>query len=139
MYPIVPILNRECTKDYQFPGTEYRITKGTAVFIPVLGLQRDPKYYPDPNVFRPERFSDKANHSFLEQPFMSFGEGPRMCIGMRLAKIQVKIGLHMMLQHSDVHLTPNMRDKVLKLSVKSFVLAAEDGINLRVQPRQKKV
>lgn len=139
MYPIVPILNRECTKDYQFPGTKYRISKGTAVFIPLLGMQRDPKYYPDPLQFRPERFVDKANHSPLQQPFMSFGEGPRMCIGMRLAKIQVKIGLHMMLQNSDVHLAENMCDGALRFSAKSFVLAAESGINLRVQPRQRKV
>lgn len=136
MYPIVPIMNRECTRDYQFPGTNYRIEKGTAVFIPVLGMQRDARFYAEPEQFRPERFANKAEHTFVDHPYMSFGEGPRICIGMRLAKMQVKIGLYLMLQQADYELAANM-PRTLQFSPKSFPLSVDGGINLRVKTRSR--
>lgn len=77
-YPIVPILNRECTQTYKVPGSNYTMEKGTAVIIPVLGIQRDPKYYPKPDEFIPERFSPENTKSFEQMPYMPFGDGPRV-------------------------------------------------------------
>lgn len=137
-YPIVPILNRECTRDYQFPGTEYRIEKGTAVIIPLLGMQRDPLYYERPLEFRPERFADGADgHAATgDRPYWPFGDGPRICIGMRLAKMQVKIGLMRMLQNCRVELSDGDGNGAeLAISSQSVVMAAKGGINLRVRPR----
>lgn len=135
-YPIVPILNRECTKEYRIPGTNTIIDKGTAIIIPVLGLQRDPKYYPNPINFEPERFlkENTSDKSFAEMPYMPFGEGPRVCIGTRLGKIQVKVGLILMLQKSNVELQKNAQQE-LQISPKAFVMAAVGGINLKVKSR----
>lgn len=135
-YPIVPILNRECTQTYKAPGSNYIMEKGTAVLIPVLGLQRDPKYYPQPDEFIPERFNPENSKSFEEMPYMPFGDGPRACIGIRLGKLQTKVGLIMMLEKYNYHLTENTL-KELKMSPKTFLLAPEGGVNLKMTPRVK--
>lgn len=86
-YPPLPVLNRICTKEYKIPGTKIILEKGTKVVIPVLGLQYDPEFYPDPQKFDPERFTEankKKRHPFI---YIPFGEGPRICIGNSENKI----------------------------------------------------
>lgn len=78
-YPVLPALNRECVKDYQIPGTKHIIEKGTNVFIPVFGLQFDPKYYPNPKIFDPDRFADTTSTTSkykINRPYLGFGDGP---------------------------------------------------------------
>jgi cytochrome P450 family 6 len=60
------------------------VEKGIHVVIPVLGLHRDPKYFPDPEKFKPERFSDEAKLHRPNYVYLPFGEGQRICIGMSL-------------------------------------------------------
>lgn len=76
-YPSLPILNRTCMKDYPIPGTNKVIEKGVEVFIPVYGLQRDEKYYEEPDKFNPDRFNEEnsAGKNLLNRPYMPFGEG----------------------------------------------------------------
>ncbi|RZC34666.1 cytochrome P450 6a14 [Asbolus verrucosus] len=81
-YPPVAILVRRCTKDYTIPHTMVRIKEGVNVSIPVLGLHRDPEYYPDPEVFDPERFSEKSKNARPTTVWIPFGQGPRTCIGI---------------------------------------------------------
>jgi cytochrome P450 family 6 len=76
-YPLLAMLNRECTKDYQIPGTNVTIEKGTAVVISVLGLHRDENVYPNPELYDPERFMNAHN----VEVFYPFGAGPRNCLG----------------------------------------------------------
>lgn len=81
LYPVFPILPRACVKDYKVPGTDFIIEKDTFVMVSNMGIQRDPEYYPNPNSFDPERFS---NENKAKRPFVShvpFGEGPRVCVG----------------------------------------------------------
>lgn len=134
----MPILNRECTQDYQFPNSDWRIEKGTAIIIPVLGLQRDERYYEAPLEFRPERFAaGSAERTKSDRPYYPFGDGPRICIGLRLAKMQTKIGLIQMLKDTSLLLADeSVQGKgELVFSYKSFVLAAEGGIRLRAVRR----
>jgi cytochrome P450 family 6 len=79
-YPLLSIL-RECTKNYTIPGTQIVIEKGTPIIIPTFGLHNDPKYYPDPEQFIPERFSDEEMVKKYQYIYLPFGEGPRLCIG----------------------------------------------------------
>ena len=83
-YPPLTFLSRLCNKDYTIPETNLVVEKGIQVVIPVLGLHRDPKYFPDPEKFEPERFSDEAKRHRPNYVYLPFGEGQRICIGMYL-------------------------------------------------------
>lgn len=81
MNPVVATMFRLCTKRYVIPGTDVVIEKGTPVIIPIFGIQRDPAIYPDPEKFDPDRFSSENVSARHPYSFLSFGEGPRICIG----------------------------------------------------------
>ncbi|XP_055606186.1 probable cytochrome P450 6d5 [Uranotaenia lowii] len=132
-YPALPYLNRECTKDYQIPGTQVEITKGTPLVLPILGVHRDPKYFPEPLRFDPDRFASYDKNDSTK-PFFPFGAGPRNCIGMRLGMIQTKLGLAMCLQNYTVSLArPEQRQGELPISATTPLMAPKDGIYVRVQ------
>ncbi|XP_076273985.1 putative cytochrome P450 6a14 [Rhynchophorus ferrugineus] len=92
-YPATAALPRVCTKDYKIPGTGLLIEEGVRVQIPIYGIHMDPEYYPQPEQFNPENFNEENKAKRLDCSFLPFGEGPRICIGMKFGLLQVKIGL----------------------------------------------
>lgn len=81
-YPPLSTLNRVVTKPYVIPGTNIKLKTGTKIIIPAHALHFDSKYYPDPDDFDPERFSDENMNKIHPNTYMPFGDGPRFCIGM---------------------------------------------------------
>ena len=93
-YPSVPFLNRMCVDDYKIPGSNFTIPKGMRVVISVSGLQGNPKYYPDPEKFDPERFTKENIAQRNSYVNLGFGDGPRHCIGKENdMKLSPKIAL----------------------------------------------
>ncbi|KAJ3656518.1 hypothetical protein Zmor_015590 [Zophobas morio] len=131
-YPVVGMLNRQCVKTYQIPGTNVTINPGTPVIIPMLGLHRDPDYFPNPLKFDPERFNNEKNvTSFI---YLPFGEGPRNCIGFRLGLIQTKLALAAVL--NDFQFVPaqgSSRHLVIDPSTTSVVFSVKGGIYLKIK------
>lgn len=125
---------RRCVKDYTIPNSNVVIEKGIQVMISVDGIQYDPKYYSEPMRFRPERFSEERV-SFNERPFLSFGDGPRNCIGMRFAKLQTKLGVVLLLRKFKFVLSDNHKDKELEMNPQGLAKLPTMGINLRVSFR----
>lgn len=123
-YPLASMLIRECTKDYKISGSDLVIPKGTSVFIPCLGLHRDPEIYENPMEFKPERFlNSPTGGGRSEGTFhLSFGEGPRSCIAMRMAKITVKIGIVHALSKFNVTLSDKADYADIKYDPKQYVL-----------------
>lgn len=80
-YPPLPFLDRVAMHDYGLPGTELVIEKGTPVYIPMLGLHYDPEYFPNPEKYDPERFTEENKHKRPAYVYMPFGEGQHNCIG----------------------------------------------------------
>lgn len=80
-YPVIPFLDRTCTENYQLPESDLVIEKGSAVYIPIWGLHYDPAYFPNPEKFDPERFSDDRVREIRSGCYLPFGDGPRNCIG----------------------------------------------------------
>jgi hypothetical protein len=84
-YPILPFLDRWCSSDYKLPspsGIEtITLPAGTVVFVSVLGIQHDPLYFPQPDMFDPDRFTEENKRSRPKYAYIPFGEGLRMCIG----------------------------------------------------------
>lgn len=81
LYPPLLTLARRCVKDYQLRDTNITIEKGTPVVISTYGLGRDPEYFPDPEKFDPDRFSTENKALRHQYVHLTFGEGPRNCIG----------------------------------------------------------
>jgi cytochrome P450 family 6 len=84
-YPIVPFLDRKCNFDYELPvssdNVKVTLPAGTGAYAPIYAIHHDPQYYPDPETFDPERFTEeniKKRHQFC---YLPFGEGPRICLG----------------------------------------------------------
>nr|KAF6266840.1 cytochrome P450 family 3 subfamily A member 7 [Myotis myotis] len=97
LYPIAGRLERVCKKDVEINGVF--IPKGTVVMVPSFILHRDSTYWPDPEEFRPERFSKKNQDSINPYTYMPFGSGPRNCIGMRFAIMNMKLAIVRVLQN----------------------------------------
>lgn len=81
MYPPVAMLMRKCTKNYVIPGSKITLEEGTQVIVPIHAMQNDPQYFPYPDKFDPERFSEENISQKTQYVYMPFGEGPRQCIG----------------------------------------------------------
>lgn len=137
-YPIAPVLFRECTKDYKVRGSDLIIPKGTSIFFPLMGFQRDPKIYENPLLFKPERFLSSSNGEGKASGcfYLPFGDGPRNCIGTRLGKLTAKLGLATVLSKFTIELDDtDMIDKELTFNSKTFVLTPVKDFNLKVTPR----
>lgn len=132
MHPPIPTLNRECTKDWQLPGTNSIIEKGTAVIISIYAIHMDPVLHPQPEIFRPDRFHSATAKSQLA--YFPFGDGPRVCIAQRLGKMQAKVGLVLLLQKYNFELAGNTK-KPLKISPATFLMVPVGGIQLKVTKR----
>lgn len=74
------MLNRICTQDYPIPETKLKIEKGAPIVISLLGIFRDPEYFPKPMEFIPDRYTEE-NKMYNQTAFVPFGDGPRACIG----------------------------------------------------------
>ena len=57
------------------------------MFLSIYAIHRHPKFWNQPNAFKPERFLDK----YSKQAYIPFGLGPRMCIGNHLALLEMKL------------------------------------------------
>ncbi|KAK3886353.1 hypothetical protein Pcinc_009495 [Petrolisthes cinctipes] len=72
---------RKCTRPYKVPGTEVTLMPGDLVQFPIWSFHHDPKYWTDPETFKPQRFLPNNKANITPFTFMPFGMGPRNCIG----------------------------------------------------------
>ncbi|XP_044931008.1 cytochrome P450 3A12 isoform X2 [Mustela putorius furo] len=135
LYPIGGRIERVCKKDVEISGVF--IPKGTVVMVPVFTLHRDQDLWPEPEEFRPERFSKKKKDSINPYTYLPFGTGPRNCIGMRFAIMNMKLALVRVLQNFSFK--PCKETQIpMKLSVQGLI-QPEKPIVLKVEPRDGSV
>ncbi|XP_055936165.1 cytochrome P450 3A21-like [Argiope bruennichi] len=90
LYPVIPRLERMTETDCKLGDTGITVPKGMAIVIPSYALHKDPKLFPDPEKFDPDRFLPEERAKRDPYAYLPFGDGPRHCIGMRFALIEVK-------------------------------------------------
>ncbi|XP_031123130.1 cytochrome P450 82A4-like [Ipomoea triloba] len=104
LYPPGPLLvPHEAIEDCVVDG--YHISKGTRLLVNVAKIQRDPKFWSDPDAFKPERFlmehkdvDVRGNHFDL----LPFGSGRRMCPAVSLGVQSVQLGLASVIHGFDI-------------------------------------
>nr|XP_023411700.1 cytochrome P450 3A8-like isoform X1 [Loxodonta africana] len=100
LFPIVGRIERVCKKDVEISGVT--IPKGAVAMVPAFALHRDPEHWPEPEKFIPERFSKENKDSIDPYLYLPFGIGPRNCIGMRFALMNMKLAIIRVLQEFSV-------------------------------------
>ncbi|CAG2170770.1 unnamed protein product [Oppiella nova] len=97
-YPLGLRLEREAMEDVMLGDTGVMIEKGVIVEIPVYAMHHDPDHYADPFTFNPDRFMPSNRGHIKPYTYLPFGSGPRHCIAMRFALLEVKVALAKMSQ-----------------------------------------
>lgn len=86
IYPPAWAFGREARQDCVIGG--YRVRAGTPIYILPWIMHRDPRFFDEPEAFRPERWAGDLARRLPRFAYMPFGGGPRICIGNRFAMIE---------------------------------------------------
>nr|GMD44342.1 premnaspirodiene oxygenase-like [Ipomoea batatas] len=119
-HPPAPLLiPRECREETVVCG--YTIPHKARVLINVWAIGRDPKYWEDPESFKPERFYDNNNSSSIDFmgnhfEFLPFGGGRRICPGLSLGLVNTMSALAHLLYHFDWNFIPGITAHTLDMT-----------------------
>ena len=102
LYPPVWVLGRAITQACSVGA--YTAPRNSIVFASQYLLHRDPRFSPEPEVFRPERFSGSSKAP--QFAYFPFGIGPRRCIGEGFALMEGVLALGTILRHWQISLLP---------------------------------
>jgi cytochrome P450 len=129
LYPPAWAMGREALEDVSIGP--YRLRKGTMIFFSQYIMQRDPRWYPDPLSFRPERHTAEAKAARPRFAYFPFGGGGRQCIGESFAWMEATLALATIAQRWRLELVPGQR---IELQPK-ITLRPKDGIKAVVRER----
>jgi cytochrome P450 len=104
LYPPAWAMGREALEDVAIGP--YRLRKGTMVFFSQYIVQRDPRWFPHPERFWPERFTAEAKSARPKFAYFPFGGGGRQCIGESFAMMEATLALATIAQRWRLALVP---------------------------------
>ena len=85
-----------------------RVPAGASVILGIHTIQRDPRFWPEPDKFDPDRFSPERSAGRHDYAFFPFGGGPRQCIGEEFALTEAALALAMISQRYDYEILPEI-------------------------------
>ena len=129
LYPAVWGIGRRALQDCELGG--YRVPAGSNIFILQWRTQRDPRFFPDPERFDPERWREDPVRSgkIPRFAYFPFGAGPRVCVGASFAMMEATLLLAMIQQRFHLEIVADHPIEIFA----SVTLRPKHGI--RVIPR----
>ncbi|XP_022903435.1 cytochrome P450 4g15 [Onthophagus taurus] len=134
MYPPVPIIARKINEEVKMASGDYSIPAGATVVIAPYLLHRDPRSFPNPDVFNPDNFLPEKCQERHFYSYIPFSAGPRSCVGRKYAMLKLKVLLATILR--EYHITSPVAQKDFKLQG-DIILKRADGFRIQIQKRVK--
>lgn len=126
MYPPAWALGRESIAPTEIGG--HKFPKGTTFFMSQYAVHRDPRWWKDPDLFRPERWMNEKEKSMKSRfCYFPFGGGPRICIGESFAWLEGRLVLTNLIRNFNFELTEWPDTQAL------VTLRPKDGIPMKVK------
>lgn len=129
LYPPAWATTREALEDVVFRS--YTLKKGEIALVNIYGVHRDARFFPQPEVFDPGRFSPANEKSIPKYAYLPFGGGPRVCIGNAFAMMEARLVLATVAQHFTLDLAP---DQVVEPG-RTFTLRPKYGMRMVAHAR----
>ncbi|XP_062348468.1 thromboxane-A synthase isoform X4 [Cinclus cinclus] len=131
MYPPAFRFTREAAKDCVVLGQ--RIPAGAIIETAVGHLHHNPEFWPEPEKFIPERFTEEAKKEQHPFAYLPFGAGPRGCIGVKMGLLETKMTLLRILQKFQFKTCPETE---IPLQLKSkATLGPKNGVYIMLESR----
>ncbi|XP_017843106.2 probable cytochrome P450 309a2 [Drosophila busckii] len=128
---LIPQYTKICTQATSIKLTEEKsvqVEEGMTIMIPNYQFHHDAKYFPNPEAFRPERFDNGAHHELVRKGvLLPFSDGPRICMGQRLAMLTLKTALMRII--SDYQIMRS-KEKIVIAGDSGFGVVLQGNINL---------
>nr|XP_029730817.1 probable cytochrome P450 6g2 isoform X2 [Aedes albopictus] len=133
LYPVLPFIERQCSlpagaTGYKLePFHDFVVPNKMPVLVPIYAIHRDPKYFPDPLRFNPERFSKENIDSIVPCSYMPFGVGPRTCLGSHFGTLQIKVAIVRLLSRYRI-VRSESTPELLTYRKNAFTLHSNEGL-----------
>ena len=129
LYPPAYGIGREAARSTEVAG--HPVPAGGIVIMPTWVVQRDARWFDEPEAFRPERWAHDAMRRLPRFAYFPFGGGPRQCIGNTFATMEATLVLAAIAQRFRLALMPGQR-----VTPTPYVtLRPEPGIRVRLEDR----
>jgi cytochrome P450 len=133
LYPPAPSIGREAINDCEIGG--YHVPEGTQIGLMQWIVHRDPRWFDDPEAFKPERWDNDLARRLPRGAYFPFGDGPRICIGNHFAMMESVLILATVLQRYRLELAPGYRLELFP----SITLRPKHGVHVVVRERAEAV
>lgn len=107
----------------------YKLPKGTRIIPSIYLAHHREEVFPQPNLFKPERFLERQ---FSAYEYLPFGGGNRRCIGLAFAQYEMKIALATILSQFQVSL---VKKRPMRPVRRGLTLAAPAGMQMVATPQ----
>lgn len=126
LFPPAWTTGRETAEDVDIGG--YLVPKGSQILTSQWVVHRDPRWFPNPEGFDPDRWSPERSKQIPRYAYFPFGGGPRVCIGNHFAMMEATLILAMVVQRWRVELLPGQT-----LALAPSVTLRQKGPGLQVR------
>jgi len=113
---------------------EYTLPPGTNIVMSQWVTHRDPRWFPEPDRFHPDRWNEESAAKLPRFAYFPFGGGPRVCIGAGFAMMEATLLLAAIAQRYRMHLAHNQRVELLA----SITLRPKNGVRVQLEERTSK-
>lgn len=131
LYPSVSNIGRKITEDLQLKN--HLIPAGSMIHVHFFDLHRDPNYWPNPEVFDPDRFLPEVAQKRHPFAYVPFSAGPRNCIGQKFAMLELKTMIAYLLYHFDMEAIDLAHEVVL---LQDLVITPAQPMRVKFTPRK---